>query len=88
VRISGTVPWYFETLTEALEAAEDGETIQVQAGTFSEAIDMTEAKSVLIEGGYDCFFTSAGSTTEICGPLSIENGTLALERISIRQGVD
>lgn len=54
----------YGTLTQAMEAAEEGDSIQVAAGTFYEPVDIFN-KTLTIAGGYDstCSTPGAGTTT-------------------------
>lgn len=49
----------YGTLTQAIAAAADGDTIQVAAGTFHEAVDIAD-KNLTIVGGYDSTCTRPG----------------------------
>lgn len=49
----------YGTLTQAIAAAEDGDTIQVAEGTFFEGVDIS-SKDLIIAGGYDSTCTTPG----------------------------
>jgi hypothetical protein len=65
---------YFSSLQAAYNAANSGETIQIQAVLLTENPALNLNKTVTIIGGYNCDFTSVIGQTSIKGELSITNG--------------
>ena len=63
VGINGSGSLY-GTLTQAVAAAADGDTIQLSAGTYTEAVNI-EGKNITISGGYDSTATTPGVGTTI-----------------------
>jgi len=78
VRILRAVPAYYATLQAAYNAAGDGETIQSRSKTFTENLDINLNKSVIMDGGYDCDFTTSIGRTKVNGSMNISNGALTL----------
>ena len=70
---SGSVYGNYSTLQAAYDAAVDGDTIQSRAVTFTE--NLTINKSITLDGGYDCNFTSHTGTTVLSGGIDIISGT-------------
>jgi hypothetical protein len=64
VRIGTT---YYSTIQAAYNAATTGQTIQAQAGTFTEALTLNRAVNVTIEGGYNYDWSLANGTTAVVG---------------------
>ncbi|HTP08668.1 MAG TPA: S8 family serine peptidase, partial [Anaerolineae bacterium] len=58
----------YGTIQQAVNAANDGDTIRVGAGVYFENVDITAGKVITIEGGYNNTCTSTGAgTTRIDG---------------------
>jgi hypothetical protein len=82
VRISETGAPY-SSIASAYAAAATGQTIQARARDFTGDLNLTSAISIAIMGGYDCgFLTNTGYTT-VTGNVTIQNGTVILDRIII-----
>ncbi|MBI5056388.1 MAG: hypothetical protein HZB61_07225 [Nitrospirae bacterium] len=84
VRIAGAIPNYFSTLQAAYNAAADGDTIQIMTTTLTEAIDMNLNKSVVLDGGYNCDFTTNTGTTILIGTMTISNGTVTIGNLILQ----
>jgi len=83
----------FSTIQQAVDAASNGDTLQVAEGVYFESIDITGGKDIDIEGGYDNTCTTAGSgTTRLEGSLSsgstldIYASTVTLRNLQIAWG--
>jgi hypothetical protein len=83
VRIAGTTPVYFTTIQSAYDAAADGDTIQIQALDFPEAVSLDRNVSVSMQGGYDSGYTGNSGTTSISGTLTVASGTVAVANILV-----
>jgi PKD repeat protein len=79
IRVQGPPVIYYPTLLDAYNAAEDGETIQGRDHTFSESLYFNSDKSILLEGGYDCSYTTITGRTTISGNVTIGNGTVTIQ---------
>ena len=76
VRIAGTTPVYYSSLQAAYDAAVDGDTIQIQALSFTEDLNINLVKSVTLEGGYDCNYSTVIGNTTLNGNMTISDGTI------------
>ncbi len=85
IRIAGATPGYFNTLQEAYDSAIEGDTIQIQAGTFVENLNTNRNVLVMLDGGYDCTFSSVVGVTTVEGQVNISSGTVKLSNIRISQ---
>lgn len=65
---------YYPSLTAALVAAIDGQTIRLQDWYFLE--DAIISKSVTLDGGYDCVYTNKTGTSMLEGEQRITGGTV------------
>jgi len=59
----------------------DGGILQIPAMSTTEDLTFDQAKSVVLEGGYDCDFTDNPSYTTINGNMTNSYGTTTLEKI-------
>ena len=80
---------YRSVLQDAYDAAADNAVIQMQATVPAGGLTVTPAsgKTVTIKGGYDADFSpNPGSTsfTTIQGKVTLQNGTLRVERVKIK----
>ncbi len=83
----------YGTIQQAVNAANDGDTIRVASGVYFENVDITAGKVITIEGGYDNTCASTGaSTTRIDGSASsgsvidILGGTTKLHNLQVAWG--
>ncbi|HDH10830.1 MAG TPA: 6-bladed beta-propeller [Nitrospirae bacterium] len=76
-RITGT---YYSTLQEAYDIAGDTDTIQAQSGRFTEDININQSKTVTLQSGYDCDYTTNPGTTGVKGNMIINKGHLIIDR--------
>jgi hypothetical protein len=84
IRINGTTTSYYATIQSVYNAAEDGDTIQIQAGDFPEPLNFNRDICVTIQGGFDTEYTIPPSgTTMISGPLTISDGTITIDNLII-----
>jgi hypothetical protein len=83
-RIYGTPSSYFSTLQAAYNAASDGDVIQAQAVDFGETLDLNRPLSATIKGGYNETFSDNPADSAIVGSLTISDGTVTVENITIK----
>lgn len=74
---------YYSTLQEAYDAAQEGDIIQSHAAQFTENLYINRNISVTLEGGYQCDFSSVTGETIINGNLTVSDGTVIIENISL-----
>ncbi len=74
----GQEPCY-ETIQLALEAAQDGSLIKVDADTFLESPNWKKAGTITISGGWNNSFSEHYGVSEIYNPLASGGGTLKLQ---------
>jgi PKD repeat protein len=80
-RISGAVPAYYSTIQAAYDAAQDGDTIESQAVRFTESPDFNLNKTITLDGGYNCGYSSVSGSTVINGNINISDGSVILENL-------
>jgi len=85
IRVDGIPPVYYPTIQQAVTAAEPGETVQVQAGTFIENIDVNNDVLMILKGGYGCNFSTVIGTTTLRGNITINLGTVVIEDFEISE---
>jgi hypothetical protein len=84
VRLDGTDPLYYPGVQEAFNAAAQGDIIECEAQEFVGDMDFNQTNvSALLDGGYDSAFSSKSGITAIAGSLTVSQGTLTVEDISI-----
>ncbi len=74
----------YRTLQEAYYAAGDGDIIQSQAVTLIENPDFYLTKSVTIQGGYNCDYSTQTGKTILNGNMTISNGMVTIENFIIQ----
>jgi hypothetical protein len=72
------------TIQGAYNAAVTGDTIEVQAGTYSESDNFNNNVSVALIGGYNSSFSAISSNSVITGPVTVKNGTVTVQNIIIQ----
>ncbi|MBI5058123.1 MAG: PKD domain-containing protein [Nitrospirae bacterium] len=85
VRINLITPVYYSTLQEAYDAAADGDFIQSQAVSLTENLNININKTITIEGGYDCSYTTQTGKTTLNGTLNIIDGTATIENFILEK---
>jgi hypothetical protein len=74
---------YYSSLLEAINAAADGNTILVQGVTLFEGASV--AKSITIEGGYDCSFSTKVGETTLKGEVNVIGGVSTISDVHVSQ---
>jgi alpha-tubulin suppressor-like RCC1 family protein len=86
--VSPTPDSYRSVLQDAYDAAADNSNIQMQVTVPAGGLTVTPAsgKTVTIQGGYDADYTPnpSGTFTVIQGKVTLQNGTLRVERVKIK----
>jgi hypothetical protein len=83
-RITGSIPVYYWTLQEIYDAASPGDTIEVQAVTFNEDLNIWDEKLVSLKCGYNVTFSGNTGNTILNGNMSITNGTITIDSLIIQ----
>ena len=84
VKIDRVIPAYYSSLQDAYDSAGDGETILSQTVIFTEDLLIDLNKSVVLEGGYDCSYTTIIGKTTLNGNMTISDGTLTIENFELQ----
>jgi hypothetical protein len=74
----------YSTIQSGYNAAVTGNTIEVQAGTYTANDIFNSNVSVSLIGGYNSGFTTSSSYSTINGTLTISNGTVTVGNILIQ----
>jgi len=73
----------YSTIQNGYNNAGNGDTIQVQSGTYLETLDFNRSVSVGLIGGYNSSFRTNLSDSAVTGSLTISSGTVTVENIVI-----
>jgi predicted outer membrane repeat protein len=91
VGVNGTCA--YATIQQAVNAAQEGDTVRVAAGVYFENVDLTAGVAITVEGGYNSTCTAIGrGTTRIEGSpfygstIDVSGGTVRLRRLQIAWG--
>ena len=82
----GTGEPCYSKIQEAIDDAPDGSEILVRQGTYNESISLTNAKAVVVKGGYDSEYSlQTDNATFVYGQtLQASSGSLKYQMLSIR----
>jgi hypothetical protein len=83
-KIGGGSMYVYPSIQSAYDSLIGGAVLQIQAGDFSGNLTSDQSKTVTIDGGYTCDFTSRPGYTTINGTLTINDGSMTLDRVIIR----
>jgi serine protease len=76
---------FFSLIQDAYNYCANGETIRLNNGVeFNENLQLNRDVTVVLRGGYEDTFTTSSGSTIINGKLSISNGKLTVERVTLR----
>jgi hypothetical protein len=85
VRVVGASTTYYSTLQSAYDSALDGNTIQSQAVELTENLSVNLSKTVTLDGGYDCDFTTVVGKTSLKGAITISNGKVEIKNFILKK---
>lgn len=85
VMIEDVTPVYYSSLQDAYDDAVNGDVIRSQAEAFHEDLYIDFDKSVILEGGYDCYYTTSTGSTALNGTVIISGGTVTIENFILEQ---
>jgi hypothetical protein len=83
IRIDGMLSSY-SAIQDAYDSLSGGETVQIHAFVFSEALSLQKNISVKLQGGFDCGYSANSGFTTINGSLTIKGGTVTAEKLLIK----
>ena len=78
-RINGTTPVYYSKLQDAYDASVDLDTIQSHDVVFNGDLYIDLSKSVKLDAGYTCDYSSITGNTTIYGDMIVSKGTLLIQ---------
>jgi hypothetical protein len=59
-------------------------TLQIQAQAFGGNLLLDQTKTIKLQGGYDCNFTSNPGVTIINDKMTIQHGKVTIDKITIK----
>lgn len=83
-RIAGTSPRYFSLLQSAFTAVTGASTVQARIHDFNENLVLRNNDVITLKGGYDSVFSLSTGYTTIDGTLTLESGSLTVEKLIIK----
>lgn len=84
VRIDGGSTGYYPSIQAAYNAASNDDTVKLWALTYSEALLCNRPISITFRGGYDSGYTGIVGEIVLNGTLTISDGTVIADGLSIR----
>lgn len=84
VRVDGESSTYYPSIQAAYDAVADGATIKLWATTYTESLTCGRPLQVTLLGGYDGGYTSITGEVVLNGILTISEGTVVMDGVSIR----
>ena len=88
VRIVGTPPVYYNTVSLAYAATVNNDVIQMQATSSGESLTFDRADipglTVMLKGGYNATYSDNTGMTTFDSPLTIVSGKIILDNIVIQ----
>ncbi len=78
-RIDDITPSYYSFLQDAYNAAFDGDTLQSQAVIFTGGLDINLNKTITLQCGYDCDYSTNTADTIVQGNMTISDGKLIID---------
>ncbi len=85
VKVIGAASGYYSSLQDAYNAASSGDIIKSHAGLLIEDLNINQDKAVMIEGGYDCDFTTVIGKTSLQGIMRVSSGTLKIGNLKLEE---
>ena len=75
---------YYNTLQAAFAAAADGDTIMSRNVATTENVNINSGNAVTLVGGYDSSYSNVTGSTSLAGSLTITNGAVTADNLTIR----
>jgi hypothetical protein len=82
--LCGNKIFCFTSMQDGIDSAESFTVIEITQETYYEDVISDDPKVVTLQGGWDANFTSSSSYTTINGSITITNGTMILEYITLK----
>jgi lipopolysaccharide export system protein LptA len=82
-KIGGSTHGY-STIQDAYNALAEGNTLKIQALEFTGGLLLAQEKTVTLQGGFNCDFTSNLGYTTISDKMTVKHGTVIIERLIIK----
>ena len=79
--IGGT---YYQTLLDAYAALLVDAIVMSQATSFTDGLTLDKNVHILLHGGYNADYSAQTGMTTLQGKLTVEKGSLVVERVVIR----
>ena len=83
-RIAGASPTYFSLLQSAFTAVSGASTVQARIHEFNENLVLRNGDVITLNGGYDSVFSLSTGYTTLKGTLTLETGTLTVNKLIIK----
>jgi hypothetical protein len=80
----GTATPIFQTIQKAYTALNDNDTLQILTGDFTGGLLLSLPKTVKLQGGYDCTFTSNTGYSTVRTSMTVSGGKVIVERLKIK----
>ncbi|MDA8412574.1 MAG: choice-of-anchor D domain-containing protein [Desulfobacteraceae bacterium] len=84
VYLPNGTPLYYTTIQAAYNNASTGSTIMTWATDYAESLNLNRAVNVILKGGFDSGYTNQVGSTVLIGPLTISDGTLRVDKLTIQ----
>ncbi|RJQ44451.1 MAG: hypothetical protein C4538_10555, partial [Nitrospiraceae bacterium] len=84
--VVGTPSSYYPItqLQAVYDAAGSGAIIQSKVATYTGDFTIGQSKTVTIQGGYDCGYTTPTGKTTVSGNITINNGKVTMENVHVQ----
>jgi len=84
VSVDGALPLYYPTLQGAYNAVADDSVMKLWAIDYSEDLDCNRPVAITLRGGYDENYTAIVGEPLLSGTLTVTDGTVTVDGLSIR----
>jgi probable HAF family extracellular repeat protein len=83
VKLGGASP-YYTAIQSAYNSASNGQPLLIRASNFTENLLLQGNSQVMLQGGYNCDFSSNPGLTTLTGSLTITGGPVTIENLLIK----
>jgi hypothetical protein len=84
VRVDGTPNYFYHSLQNAFDNVFDDSVVRTRGVTFTENLSLHRVVDLKLFGGYNTDYSSHNGVTTINGDLTIDKGSLVVDRVVIR----